>query len=119
MWLNVSRLGEEEACRQACLYSMDADEQSAVGLSPFRAGVPNDFGPMSEILDERRLVYHGRERRTFSVFADPPRAQKRFPVVSWDPREDTFVPAESFCGNCEAIAYQDDHRLSVQWSPLA
>ena len=79
-----------------------------MGLSPFPAVVPNDFGPVSAVADERGLAYHGRERRTFSVFADPPRAQKRFPVVSWGPREDTFVPAESFCGNCEAIADHDD-----------
>ena len=83
MWFNVSSLGEEEARRQAWLYFMDAYAQAAVGLSPFRAGVPNDFGPVSAVADERGLVYHGRERRTFSVFADPPRAQKRFPVVSW------------------------------------
>ena len=53
MWFNVSSLGEDEALRQAWLSFMDAYAQSAVRLSPFRAGVPNDFGPVSEALDDR------------------------------------------------------------------
>ena len=90
------------------MYFMDAYAQAAVRLSPYRAGVLNDFGPVSAVADERGLVHHGRERRTFSAYSDPPFALKRFPVVSWDPREDMFVPAENFCGNYEVVAYQDD-----------
>ena len=108
MRFNVSSLGEAEARRQAWLYSMHAYGQVAVRLSPFRAGVPNDFGPVSEVADERGLVDHGRERKTFSTYSDPPPATKRFPVVSWDPREDTSMPAENFCGNYEVVAYQAD-----------
>ena len=48
MYFNVSGLGEAEARRQAWLYLMDAYSQAAVGLSLFRAGVPGDFGPVSE-----------------------------------------------------------------------
>ena len=81
MLFNVGSLGEGEARRQAWLYFMDAYAQAAVGLSPFLAGVPNDFGLVCDVADERGFVYHGRER-TFSVYSDPPPAVKRFPVVS-------------------------------------
>jgi len=40
------------------------------------------------------------------VYSDRPPTMKRFPVVSWDPREDTFVPADRFCGNYQVVAYQ-------------
>ena len=108
MWFNLSHLGEVEARRKAWLHFMDAYAQAAVVLSPFRAGVPKDFGPVSEVADERGLAYHGRERRTCSVYSDPPPTTKRFSVVSWDPRQDTFALAENLCGNYEVLAYQAD-----------
>ena len=96
MWFNVSGLGEAETRRQAWLYLMDAYCQAAVGLSPFRAGVPHNFGPVSEVADERGLVYHGRERRTSSVYSDLLPTTKRCLVVSWGPREDTFCAGREF-----------------------
>ena len=56
LWFNCSTLGEEEARRQAWSYFVEAYSQATLGLTPFRAGVPNAFGPVSEAPDEFGLV---------------------------------------------------------------
>ena len=85
--------------------------------STVAAGMGDGFGPLGDQQADGKFYHGDAVDRHFRVvrkpFGDGPNPSRALKLRSWEPRVDTAVEPERFCGNCRHLEYVDGHDVYV------